>query len=66
MTLVTERFVSLATSIMRARGVPNLTLLVLPADVEARSPADLRALAEKLLPDVRDRLSAPAKPPITS
>lgn len=58
---VSERFRSLALSILRSKGTEALPLLVLPADVEQFSNEELQSLAENDLPHALELLREDGK-----
>lgn len=66
-TLVTERFLPLAKSVARSRGIPDLPIVVLPRDVDTLPPEQLRQVATQAFREaVALVLSSPARRPEVS
>ncbi len=57
-TLITERFLTLADTTRKGRGLPEMPLVVLPSDIEYISDAELRRMADKALAEVLDIVMA--------
>lgn len=61
-TLVTERFLGLARTVAKAKGVSALPIVALPHNVEFMSEEELKAAAEKAFQDVLKSLSGAGQP----
>lgn len=59
--MVTERFIGLAKAVSKGREVPDLPMVILPADVEQMSGPELEAVARKALDDVAALITAAAE-----
>lgn len=64
MTLVTEKFLTLARTVAKAKGVSALPIVTLPHNVEFMTDEELKAVAERAFPEVVGCLSstAPQRP----
>ena len=56
MVLVTEPFEAVARSSALASGFAKLPIVVLPADLDERSPDLIRAAIDQRMADIRDAL----------
>jgi hypothetical protein len=54
--VVTEVFANLAATAARARGYPDLPILVLPHPMETRSAEEIEALADERFAELISRL----------
>lgn len=57
MVVVSERFESLATSLVRSRGKPGFPMVVLPSDIEELSDERLGELSERTFPEIAEKLA---------
>jgi hypothetical protein len=55
--VVTERFIDLAKAVSRARGMPDLPMVVLPAGMEQMTREELQEMATRTL-DEAEKLFA--------
>jgi hypothetical protein len=60
MLMVTERFVGLAKAVAKGRGLPDLPMVILPADVEQMSPGQLERVGREALDKAAQLLAAAA------
>ncbi|MBI4307590.1 MAG: hypothetical protein HY684_02160 [Chloroflexi bacterium] len=60
--LVTERFLALAQAVAKGKGMPDLSIVVLPPNVDYMSEADLRLVADRAFDQAVVRLHKPGKP----
>lgn len=56
-TLVTEKFIGLARTVAKAKGVSTMPIIALPHNVEFMPEEELKAVAEKAFQDVVKSLS---------
>ncbi|MBI2910104.1 MAG: hypothetical protein HYX92_20880 [Chloroflexi bacterium] len=63
-TLVTEKFLNLARTVARAKGVSTLPIVALPANAEFMTEEEIRVAADKAFQEVVAKLkgSAPETP----
>jgi hypothetical protein len=60
--VVTERFVGLAKTVAKARGLPDLPMVVLPAGMEQMTRAELEEVARKTLDEAGKVFTRPPSP----
>lgn len=58
--MVTERFVGLARGVAKGRQVPDLPMVILPAEMEQMTRAELEVVARNALDDAQRVLTATA------
>lgn len=60
--VVTEEFVGLAKAAARARGYPDLPMVVLPHPFETKSAEEVERIAVEKAEELVQKLTAPASP----
>lgn len=63
MTLVSERFVTLARHVAKAQGMPDLKIVVVPPEVDFMPKEELRVVADKAFDEASAAVTQSAPSP---